>query len=344
MPFSTPTVLQARAIQQASGAGPITFAMTANLTAGSAILLVGAAVDSSTSQTLFLGTPTGGVTWSTPSSARDATPGDYTPNVVVSIAQNLSAGASPTFSVPFLKWNGSSYVAASANIRFTGVAYELGNVPTTGVLDVVRFGTSGSGATSTTPATTPTLAQDTNLLVGVSGGWYGAPGTPTTGGTWTEPTTTSPAGGGNVANGSGAGLVGFETAYRALTGTTAGQSVTMPHNNSGAGGAGQAAALIVVKGKSTTSYQYQAELPAAQFPTSVTNLEVYVWRNVAWYSALPERYVIASPTITVKPGDATRNLLKLPADPAALLADTVTIMVLRPSTGLRAGPGVGAVV
>ena len=84
-------------------------------------------------------------------------------------------------------------------------------------------------------------------------------------------------------------------------------------------------------------------LPAAQFPTSTTNIVVYVWRNVG-VGAEAEIYTISSPAITAKPGDATRNLLKVPADPAALLTDTITVMVMQASSGKRAGPGLGSVV
>jgi hypothetical protein len=34
----------------------------------------------------------------------------------------------------------------------------------------------------------------------------------------------------------------------------------------------------------------------------------------------------------------------VPADPAALLTDTITMMVMQASSGKRAGPGLGSVV
>jgi hypothetical protein len=95
---------------------------------------------------------------------------------------------------------------------------------------------------------------------------------------------------------------------------------------------------------SSASLAYQVELPAAQFAVGIAGLNVAVWRNVDWWTAVPEWYVVSAPTVIPKPGDATRNLLRVPAPVGAATGDTVTTIVLQPSTGLRAGPGAAAVV
>lgn len=342
MPFSTPNIIQGVSIRHQGNTGPLTFSFGSDLTAQSLILLVGGLVESVTSETLFFGTVTGGGTWSSAVSARDASPGDYAPNLAAAWLHNVSAGASPTFSIPIRKWNGSSLVVHTSNIKHSLYAMEIGNVPTSNAIDPaqVKFGTSGSAATETTTASTGTLSQDTHRIFGGGAGWFGDPDTQS-GYTIVDATGTPPYT--DTANGSGAGFVGFHLASKALTGTNAAQTYTQPHPNGGSGGAGQASIIIPVKGKATASYFYQAELPAAQFPTSTTNIVVYVWRNVG-VGAEAEIYTISSPAITAKPGDATRNLLKVPADPAALLTDTITMMVMQASSGKRAGPGLGSVV
>ena len=336
MPFSTPNIIQGVSFKYAAGSGPITFAFGSNLTAGSCILIVAGMVESVSSQTLFFGTITGGSTWSSALSARDGSLNDYAPNLSCAWLANVSAGASPTYSMPFRRWDGSAYQSQTTNLKVSGYAVEIGNVPTSNPIDAsqVKFATSGSGATNTTTAGTGTLSQDTHRIFGAGAGWFGDPALTAT------YALVGSAGDTDIANGASS-LLGFHLASKALTGTTAAQSYTQSHPD---GGGGQAALIIPVKGKSTTSYQYQFELPAAQFPTSLTNIVVYVWRNVAWHSAVPEAYTIATPSITVKPGDSTRNLLKLPADPAALLSDTVTGIVIQSSSGKRAGPGIGSVV
>lgn len=343
MPFSTPNIIQGVSFRQATGSGPISFAFGTDLTAGSCLLIVAGIVESASSQTLFLGTVTGGGSWASALSARDASPGDYAPNIACTWLANASAGPSGTISVPFRYWNGSAYAAQTTNIKVSGYAVEIGNAATSPIdAAQVKFGTSGSSAAATTTAGTGTLSQDTHRIFGGGAGWFGdadlTSGFALVDATGTPPVTDTP-------NGSGPGYLGFHFASKALTGTNATQSYTQDHPNYGSGGAGQAAIIVPVKGKATATYYYQAELPAAKFPTSLTNLVVYVWRNKAWQSdAADETYTIASPTITPKSGDATRNVLRWLADPAALPTDTVTAFIMQASSGKRAGPGLISVV
>lgn len=330
MPFNTPGVAQVKSISVTAGAS-VSFAMTSNVGANNGILLLGGLVEAVSSQTLFIDAPTGGGTWTTPQSARDASPGDYAPNLVVALRPALSAGASPTWTIPVKRWNGSAFVAQTSNIKFEGLAIELNNVPASAVIEVVRFAITGSGAVQTTTPTTPDLSQDTNLLVAGAAGWFYDPENPTTGGTWTERA--------SVTNGD-ASRLGFQASTRALTGSTDGQFVVLPHPNGGAGGSGQCGVIVVIKGSPTVTYNYEAEIPAALFPIGTTNLRATFWRNVNWWTAVPEVYDLASPTIVAKPGDATTNILKVPAPAGALLTDTVTACIEESSgTGYTTGHG-----
>lgn len=335
MPFNTPGVAQVKAISVTAGTS-VSFSMTSSLGAGNAILLIGGLVESSSSQTLFIDAPTGSGTWTTPVSARDSTPNDYAPNLVVALLANVSSGASPTWTIPVKRWNGSSFVTQSSNIKFEGVAIELNNVPTSAVIDVVRFATTGSGATQTTTPTTPDLSQDTNRLIAGAAGWFYDPENPTTGGTWTEHA--------SVINGD-ASRLGFQASSRALTGTDDGQFVVMPHPNGGSGGSGQCGVIVVIKGSQTVVYNYEVEIPSAIFSTSITNLRATFWRNVNWWTAVPEVYDIASPSIAAKSGDPNTNILTVQAPAGALLTDTVTACIEESSgTGYTTGHGGATVV
>lgn len=341
MPLLTPSYLQAVAIRAAAGTGPQTFAFPSSLTAGSLILLI-AGLTSTTGETLHIGTPSGGPTWSTPLSARVPSAGEWAPNIAVAWTHNVSAGASPTFSVPFLVWNGSALVPQTTNIKVSGWAVEVGNVPTSAAIDPaqVKFATTGTGATSTVTPSTGALSQTEHRLFAAGTGYFGIPGTPTGGVTYTVPSTPA---GALVQNGESPGYIGFVVGHGALSGSAAAQTATITHD----AGAGAAAVIVPVKGRDSGAKQYQVELPATgaqALPIGSTNLVAYVWRNVNWYAALPEVYTLAAPTIVAKPGDATRNLLRFPADPAALVTDAVTVIVMQASSGKRAGPGAGAVV
>ena len=209
----------------------------------------------------------------------------------------------------------------------SGLVLEITGVAPSATIDVVRTGT-GAAVASVTTATTGTLVQADNLLVVCAGGWFGTPSNPAT---YTSQLTQE--------NGP---LIGAQISTKIVTGSTAAQTVTVSHATAAATGA----MMIVLKAANATAYYYEFELPAAKFPTSLTNIEVGVWRNAAYYAALPERYILASPTIVVKPADSTRNLLKITSGLPGTVAGTDTIrgIVFESSgTGKTTGIGTGAV-
>lgn len=291
MPYQAIAVRQSRNYTLTGQTGTIAIAPSASFASGSTVLVIGAAFQAGSGETVLLSSVSGGGTWESALNVRSA--GVYVPNVFACVAYNVSA-ATPTIT---LTVNKSSSVTISLSL------IEIEKVPTTAVLDgSARTGTTTVGASTTSTAATGTLAQSDNLIVLCAGGWLGLPVTPA-GYTAIQ----------NTANGSGAGLVGCGIYHRNVT-STATVTGTVAHDSS----AGSSAMLLVFKAASTVALQYKFQLDSSVFTSADTAISGYVWRNSGPDGVLAEAY-------TGLAGDAVAgNLLITPTPTNVQITDTIT--------------------
>lgn len=254
MAFQLIAVKQAKSFTLTAQSSPLSLSFDSAVTANSAIVVIGAAIES-TDQAALLGTVSGGsATWGSATNTRSS--GDFLPNVCAAVGANVAAG-SPTFTVPFTT-NG----VASTNFRFTGMLLEIEKVPTSAVVANTVTGTSTS-ATSTSTSATGTLAQTDNLVILCAGGWFGVPVNPAG---YTERL--------NVQNGS---FIGCHVSTKKVTATTT-QTGTVNHDSAPAA----SAILLVIKAADDSAYKYEFPLvdsTGAAIASGITNLKAIVCRN-----------------------------------------------------------------
>ncbi len=270
MAFDLIAVRQAKAFTLDGQTATIAVSFDAAVAAGSALLVIGAAVRSDTSQTVLLSSVAGGGTWASAINVRSS--GDYAPNVFASIAPNVSA-ASPTVT---LTMNQSSAVRASF------VLFEVEKAVTSSVIDKQPTGTATSG-TSTSTSSSGTLTQSDNLVILCAGGWFGVP--------------QNPSGYTSYMSQQNGGFIGCQVSARKVTATTA-IAGTVNHDETPAA----AALLLVLKAATTASKRYKFTLDPATFTSADTTITGYVWRNADPDQAVAEKY-------TGLAGDGTAGVL-----------------------------------
>lgn len=301
MPFQVVAVKQAKSFTLTAQTSPLSLSFDASVTAGSTIVVIGAAIDA-TDVAALLGTVTGGsATWGAATNTRTA--GAALPNVCAAVGVNASAGT-PSFSIPFTT-NG----VASTNFRFTGMLLEVEKVPTSGVVANTVTGTSAA-ATSTSTAATGTLVQSDNLCILCAGGWFGVPQNPAG---YTERL--------NVQNGT---FIGCHVSTKRVTATTT-QTGTVNHDSAPAA----SAILLVLKAADDAAYFYEFLFPATgtgSMPSSQGTIRAVVSRNRdPFTNGSYEYYSSLTAESGTAPGDATsRRVLITSGLPAGLsVSDTL---------------------
>lgn len=217
MAFETINVLQAENAVYGAEDGTVTFTLTNAITAGSALVLIGAAVqDPGSYYTSKLNSVSDDQanTWSTPTNAMT---GDYLPNAFVAYAINCAAGSTTvtgTFSV------------ASYN-RVSWALYEISGIATSDALEAVVTGVQTAGNTSTSTSATGTLSQASTIAILCAGGYLGTPSNPSG---WVSELT--------QANGT---YIGCQVSSKILSSTDS-VTGTVPHSSS----SGSSAAVMLV--------------------------------------------------------------------------------------------------
>jgi hypothetical protein len=290
MPFQLVAVKQAKSFSLTGQASPLSLSFDSSVAAGSTIVVIGSAIES-TDQAALLGTVSGGsATWGSATNTRSA--GDFLPNVCAAVGVNVSAG-SPTFTIPFTT-NG----VASTNFRFTGMLIEVEKVPTSGV--VANTSTSATG----------TLAQTDNLVILCAGGWFGVPVNPAG---YTERL--------NVQNGS---FIGCHVSTKKVTATTT-QTGTVNHDTAPAA----SAIMLVLKAADDAAFLYEFLFPATgtgSMPSAQGTIRAVVSRNRdPFTTGTYEYYSSLTAESGTAPGDATsRRVLITSGLPAGLsVSDTL---------------------
>ncbi len=290
MPFQAIAVRQSRVYELDGQTDTIVISPSSAVAAGSTLVVIGAAFQSGSGETVLLNSVSGGPSWQSAENARPST--DYAPNVFSCVAYNASA-STPTITLTMNK---------TSNVRASFSLLEIEKVPTSSVKDgSARTGTSGSSATTTSATATGVLAQTDNLIILCAGGWFGAPVTPS-GYTAIQST----------ANGTGPGYVGCGVYYKTVTSTSS-VTGTVSHDAS----AGSAAQVLVLKAASSTALKYRFTLNSSLFTSADTGISGYVWRNGGPDSVLAEAYSGLA-------GDATAGRLEITPSGTVDIADTIT--------------------
>lgn len=270
MPYLTPTVTARGTISTTGEDGSWQIVATGAVAAGSTLVLAGgAATGGSQAARITAVSDTSSNTWSNLTNSTGS--GEYSPNAIIAVAVNVTAGT-PTITITS---------DMSTDCRPNLILLEVTNVETSSVVDVIVQGQSDGVAYSVTSDGTGTLSQTDYLAIVASAGWYGDPGNPTTGGTWTEHT--------SIANGSGAGLIGTQVSSRVFTGSTSSISVTVPHPD--AATTNSYCILLILKAKATGSnLRYKFILDSSVFTSADTSITGFVWRNGTPDSVLAQRF------------------------------------------------------
>ena len=217
MSFETITVLQSENAVYSAEDGTVTFTLASPITAGSALVLIGAGVQDPGSYYTSKMTAVSddkANTWSTPVNAR---PGDYLSNAYVAYAMNCAAGSTvvtATFSV------------ATYN-KVSWALYEVEGIATSDALEVIVTGVQTAGNTSTSTSATGTLSQSSTIAILCAGGYLGTPSNPSG---WVSELT--------QANGT---YIGAQVSSKILT-VTDSVTGTVPHPSS----SGSSAAVMIV--------------------------------------------------------------------------------------------------
>lgn len=270
MAFDLIAVRQAKPFTLDGQGATINLTFDAAVAAGSALLVIGAAVRGDTSQTVLLSSVAGGGTWSSPINVRSS--GAFSPNAFASLAPNVAAG-SPTVTLTMNQ---------TASVRTSGVLFEVEKAVTSSVIDKEPTGTASSG-TSTSTASSGTLSQTDNLVVLCAGGWFGLPA--------------NPSGYTSYLTQQNGGFIGCQVSARKVTATTA-LTGTVSHETT----AGSAAILLVLKAATTAAKRYKFLLDTATFTSADTGVTAFVWRNGDPDGVLAEKY-------TGLAGDGTAGVL-----------------------------------
>lgn len=270
MAFDLIAVRQSKSFVLDGQTDTIAVNLDASVASGSALLVIGAAVRSDTSQTVLLSSVSGGGTWASAINVRTGT--DYVPNVFASIAPNVSAG-SPSVTLTMNQ---------TSSVRTSFVLFEVEKAVTSSVIDKQPTGTSASG-TSTSTSSSGALTQTDNLVVLCAGGWFGIP--------------QNPSGYTSYMTQQNGGFIGCQVSARKVTATTA-ITGTVAHDET----AGAAALLLVLKAATTAAKRYKFLLDTATFTSADTGITAFVWRNADPDAVVAEKY-------TGLAGDGTAGIL-----------------------------------
>lgn len=292
MAFQAIAVRQYKPFTVSGEDGSISVTLDTAVAAGSTLVLIGAAQNSSTSQASLLNSASDGTnTWGSPTNVRSA--GAYAPNVFACVAENVSAGS--------LTVTGS--FSATSNNAVSLALLEVEKPVTSSGVDQTTTGTGpGSPNTSTSIGPTGTLSQTDNLVIGCIGGWFGIP--------------TAPAGYSSVLTQQNGSYIGAVIGYKTVAAT---DPITFTVNHEATGGATSGVVLVIKAATAGAALRYRFNLDADTFTSSDTGITAYVWRNSGPDGVVAEKYESLS-------GDATAGQLlitsDLPSDIAA--ADTIT--------------------
>lgn len=302
MAYEAIAVRQAKTFALTAQSGTVALTFDSAVLAGSALVVVAAAIETTGYQTVRLSSVSGGGTWGNVTNVADA--GSYSANVFSALAPNVSAG-SPTVTLTL-----SGSFSPLANAKLSGVLFEIEKAEQS-PLDKTVTGAATGGALSISTSATGLLSQSDELLILCAGGYFGEPANPAG---WTSRLTQT--------NGT---YIGAQVSTLKVTSTASVVgTVSTP-----AGATGSSALMLSLKADEILSggFRYKFLLRSDTFTSADTSLEAFVWRNGDPDSAAAEKY-------TGLAGSATAGTLLITSGlPVGVaLSDTVRA-VIRQSGG-----------